>query len=67
MPSVEAYKVFSYDSNGNRIYRTVEQKDFAKYKNAHKRSYVRKPRVSWEITDAMRERKMTTSDFTHRK
>ena len=64
---VEAYKVYSYDSNGNRIYRTVEQKDFARYKNAPKRSYVRKPRVSWEITDAMRARKMTSSDFTHRK
>ena len=52
-----AYKVFYYDSEGNRIYRTVEQKDFAKYKQAPRRSYVRMPRTNWEITDAMRARK----------
>lgn len=52
-----AYKVFYYDSEGNRIYRTVEQKDFAKYKNAKRRSFVRVPRTNWEITDAMRARK----------
>ena len=63
----EAYKVYSYDSNGNRVYRTVEQKDFAKYKNAPRRSYVRKPRANWDITDKMRARKKTSSQFTHRK
>ena len=67
MPSVEAYKVYSYDSNGNRVYRTVEQKDFAKYKNAPRRSYIRKPRTNWEITDSMRARKRTSSEYTHRK
>jgi hypothetical protein len=67
MPSVEAYKVYSYDSNGNRVYHSVEQKDFAKYKNAPRRSYIRRPRTNWEITDLMRERKRTSSDFTHRK
>ena len=66
VPSVEAYKVYSYDSNGNRVYRTVEQKDFAKYKNAPRRSYIRKPRTNWEITDSMRARKRTSSQFTHR-
>ena len=63
----EAYKVFSYDANGNRVYRTVEQKDFAYYKNAPRRAFIRRPRVNWEITDAMRARKKTSSDFTHRK
>lgn len=67
MPSAEAYKVYSYDLNGNRVYRTVEQKDFAKYKNAPRRSYIRKPRLNWEITDKMRARKRTSSDYTHRK
>ena len=62
----EAYKVFYYDSNGNRVYRTVEQKEFAYYKNAPRRSYIRRPRVNWEITDAMRARKKTSSQYTHR-
>jgi len=52
-----AYKVFYYDSEGNRLYRTVEQKDFAKYKNAKRRTFVRVPRTNWEITDTMRARK----------
>ena len=52
-----AYKVYYYDSQGKRVYRTVEQKDFAKYKNRKRRSYVRTPRTNWEITDAMRARK----------
>ena len=67
MPSVEAYKVYSYNSNGDKVYKTVEQKDFARYKNAPRRSYIRKPRANWEITDRMRSRKKTSSDFTHRK
>lgn len=62
-----AYKVFSYDSDGNRIYRTVEPKDYARYKNAPRRSYIRRPRLNWEITDNMRARKRTSSYFTHRK
>lgn len=61
-----AYKVFYYDSNGNRVYKTIEQKDFAKYKNAPKRSFVRQPRTNWEITDRMRARKMTISQYTNR-
>ena len=54
-----AYKVYYYDSNGKRVYRTVEQKDFAKYKNRKRRAFVRTPRTNWEITDAMRARKRT--------
>ena len=54
---VFAYKVYSYDSEGNRVYKTIEQKDFAKYKNAPRRAFVRTPRTSWEITDVMRARK----------
>ena len=52
-----AYKVYHYDSNGNRVYRTIEQKDFAKYKNAPRRAYIRTPRTNWEITPQMRARK----------
>ncbi|MBQ7882569.1 MAG: hypothetical protein IJ312_07665 [Treponema sp.] len=61
-----AYKVYSYDNNGNRVYRTIEQKDFARYKNAPRRTFVRTPRTNWEITDRMRARKLTSSQFTHR-
>ncbi len=63
---VEAYKVYSYNENGERVYRTIEQKDFAKYKNAPKRAFIRYPRTRWEITDSMRARKMTSSQYTHR-
>ena len=52
-----AYKVYYYDTEGNRIYKTVEQKDFARYKNAKRRAFVRTPRTNWEITDSMRARK----------
>ena len=58
-PSALAYKVFYYDCEGNRVYKTIEQKDFAKYKNAPRRAYIRVPRENWEITDAMRARKKT--------
>ena len=54
---VFAYKVYSYDAEGNRVYRTIEQKDFAYYKNAPKRAFIRQPRTKWEITDEMRARK----------
>ena len=54
---VQAYKVYYYDSEGNRVYKTIEQKDFAKYKNRPRRAFIRQPRTSWEITDAMRARK----------
>lgn len=66
IPKADAYKVFYYDADGNRIYKTIEQKDFAKYKNRPRRSYVRIPRTNWEITDSMRARKHTTSQTTHR-
>lgn len=56
-PKALAYKVFYYDAEGNRVYRTVEQKEFARYKNAKRRAFVRVPRTNWEITDAMRARK----------
>ena len=62
----QAYKAYWYDSEGNRVYKTIEQKDFAKYKNAPRRSYIKRPRTNWEITDAMRARKMTSSQMTHR-
>lgn len=65
--SVFAYKVFSYNDKGERVYRTIEQKDFKKNKNRPRRAYIRPPRKSWEITDKMRARKKTTSDITHRK
>ncbi len=64
--TAEAYKVYSYNENGERVYRTVEQKDFAKYKNAPRRAFVRYPRKNWEITEGMRARKMTSSQYTHR-
>lgn len=67
MQTAEAYKVYWYDENGERVYKTIEQKDFAKYKKFQRRAFIRVPRTNWEITDKMRARKMTTSQFTHRK
>ena len=65
--SAEAYKVYSYNERGERVYKTIEQKDFAKYKNAPRKAFIRHPRKNWEITDRMRARKMTSSQYTHRK
>lgn len=56
---VFAYKVFYYDEEGNRIYRTVTQEEFKKNKNKKRRAYIRQPRTNWEITDSMRARKRT--------
>lgn len=66
-PQVFAYKEYYFDENGNKCYRVLDPKDFKRYKNAPKRSFKRVPRVNWEITDAMRARKMTSSQYTHRK
>ena len=63
---VNAYKVFSYNENGERVYRTIPQEDFAKYKKYSQYAFVYRPRTNWEITDSMRARKMTTSQYTHR-
>lgn len=60
---VFAYKSYTYDSDGNRVYKTIEQKDFARYKNIPRRAYVRTPRTNWEITDSMRENKHTYSYY----
>ena len=54
-----AYKVFYYNAEGERVYQTIAQKDFSKYKKAPKRAFVRQPRKNWEITDQMRARKKT--------
>ena len=62
----DAYKEFSYNENGERVYRTISQEDFAKYKKFRKRTFVYHPRTNWEITDSMRARKMTISQYTHR-
>lgn len=63
---VEAYKVYYYDNNGNRVYHTVTQEEAKMYKNAPRRAFVRQPRKNWEITPRMRARKLTSSQFTHR-
>lgn len=57
IPQGLAYKVYFYNAEGERVYRTVEQNEFAKYKNVKRRAYIRQPRTNWEITDAMRARK----------
>lgn len=66
VPESYAYKVYWYDSNGNRVYKTIEQKDFARYKNMPRRSYVRQPRTNWEYSGKRLNLKMTTSQYTHR-
>lgn len=62
-----AYKVYSYDENGNRVYKTIERKDYYKNKHRPKRSYVRTPRYNKDVTDVMRSRKRTFAQATHRK
>lgn len=62
-PSVFAYKVFSYDENGNRVYYRVERKDYAYRKNQPRRAYRRVPRKNWEITESMRANKHTFSYY----
>lgn len=52
-----AYKVYSYDSEGNRVYKTVTQEEITKNKNRARRAYIRTPRTNWEITNEMRARK----------
>lgn len=51
---VFAYKVYSYDSNGERVYRTLDPAEYHRYKSIPRRAYVRQPRENWEITDEMR-------------
>ena len=63
---VFAYKTFSYDQDGNRVYKTVEQKDFSKYKNKKRRAYVRTPRTNWEVTDSMRVKKRTYNELRYK-
>ena len=62
-----AYKVYSFDSNGNKVYTTVEREDYARFKNAPKRAFQRVPRTNWEITDEMRARKKLSSEYTNRR
>lgn len=52
-----AFKVYSYDEEGNRVYRTITPEEFSKYKKQKRRSFVRVPRTNWEISDAMRANK----------
>ena len=58
-----AYKAYYYDKDGNRVYKTVEQKDIAYYKNRKRRAYIRQPRLNWEITDEMRARNKRTFNY----
>lgn len=68
VPPSFAFKIYHYDQNGERVYTTVDPKDYAKNKSKPKRAFVRQPRLNWDITDEMRaHNKRTTSDFTHRK
>ena len=63
-----AFKVFYYDNNGNRVYKMITQDDIKKNKNRPKRTFTRKTKRNWEITDRMRaNNKKTISDYTHRK
>ena len=64
--SAEAYKVYWYDDNGDRVYHTVTKEETDKNKKAPRRAFIRCPRTNWEITPAMRARKRPLSQFTHR-
>lgn len=62
----EAIKRYWYNEKGERVYESITQEEIHRIKSAPRRSYIRVPRSNWEITPAMRARKQTTSQFTHR-
>lgn len=66
LPEACAFKVYSYDSSGNRVYTEITPEIAHKNKSRPRRAFIRQPRKSWEITPAMRTRKRTSSQFTHR-
>ena len=66
IPYTWAYKIYYYDNNGERVYITVTPEMAKKNKSRPRRAYIRKPRTNWEITDSMRSRKMTISQYMHR-
>ena len=62
----EAIKRYWYNENGEREYVEITQEEIHRIKSAPRRAFIRQPRVNWDITPAMRARKQTTSQFTHR-
>ena len=63
-----AFRVYHYNQEGERVYRTITEEDIKRNKKVPRRTFIRLPKKpNWEITDEMRARKKTTSDFTHRK
>lgn len=62
----EAIKKYWYNENGERVYRTITLEEIHQRKSAPRRSFIRVPRTNWEMTPAMRARKKTTSQLTHR-
>ena len=58
-----AYKIYSYNTNGNRVYKEITPEIAHKNKSRKRYAHIRKPRESWEITPEMRKRKKTLSQF----
>ena len=66
LPEAYAYKAYSYDMNGERVYTEITPEIARKNKSRPRRAYIRQPRANWEMSPAMRSRKRTSSQFTHR-
>ena len=66
LPEAYAFKSYSYNMNGERVYTEITPEIAHYNKSRPRRAFVRQPRKSWEITPAMRARKRTMSQFTHR-
>ena len=62
----EAIKKYWFDENGEKVFAPISQEEIHRRKSAPRRAYVRVPRTNWEMTPAMRARKKTTSQRTHR-
>ena len=58
-----AYKAYYYDEEGNRVYQSFNQEDFAKFKKQKRYAFIRQPRLNWEITDEMRARNKRTFNY----
>ena len=66
LPEVFGFKVYSYNERGERVYKEITPEIAHYNKSRPRRAFIRQPRKNWEISDSMRARKITTSQFTHR-
>ena len=66
LPEAYAFNEYSYNTNGERVYTEITPEITHYNKSRPRRAFIRQPRKNWEMTPAMRARKRTSSQFTHR-